>query len=213
MLTFALPTGRSLEDCIEILEGSGLPVDKLKNHGRNLVVDEGSFRYLLSKPSDVPAMVHYGAADLAIAGNDVVEESGISLVELLDTGRGKCFMAVAGTKRVAEKFNGNTCSLMGLKVATKYTRIAENTFNSWGVQIKILKLNGSVELAPALGLSDCIFDIVQTGSTLKANGLMVIKETAPVSLRLVAGSGSVQLRWRSMFGVVNAIENYVKGAV
>lgn len=212
MLTFALPTGRSLEDCIEILEGSGLPVDKLKNHGRNLVVDEGSFRYLLSKPSDVPAMVHYGAADLAIAGNDVVEESGISLVELLDTGRGKCFMAVAGTKRVAEKFNGNTCSLMGLKVATKYTRIAENTFNSWGVQIKILKLNGSVELAPALGLSDCIFDIVQTGSTLKANGLMVIKETAPVSLRLVAGSGSVQLRWRSMFGVVNAIENYVKGA-
>ena len=212
MLTFALPTGRSLEDCIEILEGSGLPVDKLKNHGRNLVVDEGSFRYLLSKPSDVPAMVHYGAADLAIAGNDVVEESGISLVELLDTGSGKCFMAVAGTKRVAEKFNGNTCSLMGLKVATKYTRIAENTFNSWGVQIKILKLNGSVELAPALGLSDCIFDIVQTGSTLKANGLMVIKETAPVSLRLVAGSGSVQLRWRSMFGVVNAIENYVKGA-
>ncbi len=212
MLTFALPTGRSLEDCIEILEGSGLPVDKLKNHGRNLVVDEGSFRYLLSKPSDVPAMVHYGAADLAIAGNDVVEESGISLVELLDTGRGKCFMAVAGTKRVAEKFNGNTCSLMGLKVATKYTRIAENTFNSWGVQIKILKLNGSVELAPALGLSDCIFDIVQTGSTLKANGLMVIKETVPVSLRLVAGSGSVQLRWRSMFGVVNAIENYVKGA-
>lgn len=212
MLTFALPTGRSLEDCIEILEGSGLPVDKLKNHGRNLVVDEGSFRYLLSKPSDVPAMVHYGAADLAIAGNDVVEESGISLVELLDTCRGKCFMAVAGTKRVAEKFNGNTCSLMGLKVATKYTRIAENTFNSWGVQIKILKLNGSVELAPALGLSDCIFDIVQTGSTLKANGLMVIKETAPVSLRLVAGSGSVQLRWRSMFGVVNAIENYVKGA-
>ncbi|NLD04452.1 MAG: ATP phosphoribosyltransferase [Synergistaceae bacterium] len=212
MLTFALPTGRSLEDCIEILEGSGLPVEKLKNHGRNLVIDEGSFRYLLTKPSDVPAMVHYGAADLAIAGNDVVEESGISLVELLDTGRGKCFMAVAGTKAAAEKFNGNTCSLMGLKVATKYTRIAENTFNSWGVQIKILKLNGSVELAPALGLSDCIFDIVQTGSTLKANGLMVIKETAPVSLRLIAGSGSVQLRWGSMFGIVNAIENYVKGA-
>ena len=84
MLTFALPTGRSFEDCIEILEGSGLPVEKLKNRGRNLVIDEGSFRYLLSKPSDVPAMVHYGAADLAIAGNDVVEESGISLVELLD---------------------------------------------------------------------------------------------------------------------------------
>mgnify|MGYP001305633065 FL=1 len=157
-------------------------------------------------------MVHYGAADLAIAGNDVVEESGISLVELLDTGHGKCVMAVAGTRAIAEKFNGNTCSLMGLKVATKYARIAENTFGSWGVQIKILRLNGSVELAPALGLSDCIFDIVQTGNTIKANGLTVIKETAPVSLRLLAGQGSVRLRWRSMFGVVNAIENYVKGA-
>ena len=86
MLTFALPTGRSLEDCIEILEGSGLPVDKLKNHGRNLVVDEGSFRYLLSKPSDVPAMVHYGAADLAIAGNDVVEESGTVSISFDDYG-------------------------------------------------------------------------------------------------------------------------------
>jgi len=212
MLTFALPTGRSLESCIEILEGAGLPVEKLKNPGRNLVIDEGSFRYLLSKPSDVPAMVHYGAADLAIAGSDVIEESGISLVELLDTQRGKCFMAVAGTKTAAMKFNGKACSLMGLRVATKYTRIAENTFNSWGVQIKILKLNGSVELAPALGLSDCIFDIVQTGSTLQANGLMVIKETAPVSLRLVAGSCAVQLRWSSMFGVVSSIENYVKGA-
>ena len=212
MLTFALPTGRSLESCIEILGGAGLPVEKLKNPGRNLVIDEGSFRYLLSKPSDVPAMVHYGAADLAIAGSDVIEESGISLVELLDTQRGKCFMAVAGTKEAAMKFNGKACSLMGLRVATKYTRIAENTFNSWGVQIKILKLNGSVELAPALGLSDCIFDIVETGGTLRANGLMVIKETAPVSLRLVAGSGSVQLRWRSMFGVVSSIENYVKEA-
>ncbi|NLX83998.1 MAG: ATP phosphoribosyltransferase [Synergistaceae bacterium] len=212
MLTFALPTGRSLESCIEILEGAGLPINKLKDPGRNLVIDEGSFRYLLSKPSDVPAMVHYGAADLAIAGSDVIEESGISLVELLDTQRGKCIMAVAGTKQAAMKFTGKACSLMGLKVATKYTRIAENTFNSWGVQIKILKLNGSVELAPALGLSDCIFDIVETGNTLRANGLMVIKETAPVSLRLVAGSGAMQLRWRSMFGVVNSIENYVKGA-
>ncbi len=211
MLTFALPTGRSLENCIEILEGAGLPVEKLKKPGRNLVIDEGSFRYLLSKPSDVPAMVHYGAADLAIAGSDVIEESGISLVELTDTGRGKCFMAVAGTQAAAMKFNGKACSLMGLKVATKYARIAENTFNSWGVQIKILKLNGSVELAPALGLSDCIFDIVETGNTLRANGLIVIKETAPVSLRLVAGAGSVQLRWRSMFGVVNSIENYVRG--
>lgn len=210
MLTLALPTGRSLEDAVEIIEGAGLPAAKLKKAGRNLVVEEGNFRYLLTKPSDVPAMVYYGAADLALAGSDVIEESGIALAELLDTGRGKCFMAIAGPAHAAEKFNGHVSRLMGLRVATKYTRIAEKTFASWGVQIKILKLNGSVELAPALKLSDCIFDIVQTGSTLRANGLQIIKETAPVSLRLIAGGGALQLRWNSMFGVVESIEQYVR---
>ena len=163
MLTFALPTGRSLDSCVDILERAGLPTEKLKNAGRNLVIEEASFRYLLSKPSDVPAMVHYGAADLALAGNDVIEEAGIALTELLDTGRGRCVMAVAGPGEMAEKFCGHVSGLMGLKVATKYTRLAEKTFAEWGIQIKLLKLNGSVELAPALGLADCIFDVVQTG--------------------------------------------------
>ena len=212
MLTFALPTGRSLNSCIEILEGSGLPVSKLKDPGRNLVIEDGSFRYLLSKPSDVPAMVYYGAADLAVAGSDVINESCISVVELLDTGRGKCVMAIAAPPEAQEKFSVSSCELMGLKVATKYPRTAEKTFDRWGVQIKLLKMNGSIELAPALGLSDCIFDIVQTGSTLRANGLAVIRETAPVSLRLIAGTSAVQLRWNSLSGAVKAIENYVKGA-
>lgn len=209
MLTFALPTGRSLDCCVDILEGAGLPVKKLKNAGRNLVIEDGVFRYLLSKPSDVPAMAYYGAADLAIAGSDVINESGVSLVELLDTERGKCVMAIAAPPEAADKFKGGVCGLMGLKVATKYTRVAEKTFDSWGVQIKILKLHGSIELAPALGLSDCIFDIVQTGNTLRANGLVVIKETEPVSLRLIAGAGAVQLRWGSMSGVVDSIKKYV----
>lgn len=208
MLTLALPTGRSLDACIEIIEGAGLPSAKLKNAGRNLVVEEGNFRYLLTKPSDVPAMVYYNAADLALAGSDVIEESDIALAELLDTGRGRCFMAIAGPAHLADKFNGHVSRLMGLRVATKYARVAEKTFASWGVQIKILKLNGSVELAPALKLSDCIFDIVQTGSTLRANGLQIIKETAPVSLRLIAGGGALQMRWKSMFGVVEAIESF-----
>ena len=212
MLTFALPTGRSLDRCVDILERAGLPTAKLKDAGRNLVIEETSFRYLLSKPSDVPAMVYYGAADLALAGSDVIEEAGIELTELLDTGRGRCVMAVAGPEEMAEKFGGHVSGLMGLKVATKYTRLAEKTFAEWGVQIKLLKLNGSVELAPALGLADCIFDVVQTGGTLKANGLRVIKETMPVSLRLVAGISSVQLRWGSLFGVVEAIDSAVRAA-
>jgi len=211
MITFALPTGRSLQTCVKILEGAGLPTDKLKEPGRNLVIEEGNMRYLLSKPSDVPVMVYYGAADLAMVGNDVIEEAGIALTELLDTGRGKCVMAVAGPPEAAAKFKAGGRSLMGLRVASKYTRIAEKTFEEWGVQIKLLKLNGSVELAPALGLSDCIFDIVQTGRTLKANGLMVIKETLPVSLRLVAGSGAVQTNWRALSCVVDAVRKLVNG--
>lgn len=207
MLTFALPTGRSMECCIDILERAGLPVANLKRAGRNLVIEEGAFRYLLSKPSDVPAMVYYGAADIAIVGNDVIEESEITLAELLDTGMGRCVMAVAGPEWAAERFEGHVSRLMGLKVATKYTNLAERTFAEWGVQIKLLKLNGSVELAPALGLADCIFDIVQTGGTLKANGLRVIKETLPVSLRIVAGVSSMQLRWGVLRGVVKAIES------
>lgn len=207
MLTLALPTGRSLPDCTEIIARAGLPVENLKNAGRNLVITEGRFRYLLSKPSDVPAMVYYGAADMAIVGNDVIEESGIALAELLDTGKGRCVMAVAGPENMAERFGGHVSKLMGLKVATKYTNLAEKTFASWGVQIKLLKLNGSVELAPALGLADCIFDVVQTGGTLRANGLRVIKETLPVSLRLVASVSSMQLRWSSLWGVVKAIES------
>ena len=212
MLTIALPTGRSLDECVEILEGAGFPADRLKNAGRSLVIEEGGFRYLLSKPSDIPVIVHCGAADFALAGSDVIEEAGIALTELLDTGRGRCVMAVAGPAAMAEKFDGHISALMGLKVATKYTNVAERTFASWGVQIKLMKLNGSVELAPALGLSDCIFDIVQTGSTLRANGLTVIKETEAVSLRLVAGVGAMRMNWNSMFNAARAIERYVKGA-
>ncbi len=207
MLTFALPTGRSLGCCTEILERAGLPVANLKNAGRSLVIEEGAFRYLLSKPSDVPAMVYYGAADIAIVGNDVIEESEIALAELLDTGMGRCVMAVAGPESMAERFGGHVSRLMGLKVATKYTNLAERTFAGWGVQIKLLKLNGSVEIAPALRLADCIFDVVQTGGTLRANGLRVIKETLPVSLRLVAGVSSMQLRWGGLWRVVKSIES------
>jgi ATP phosphoribosyltransferase len=206
-----MPTGRSFDDCLKIIEGAGLPSGRLKEAGRSLVIEDGYFRYLLAKPSDIPAMVHYGAADLALAGSDMIEEAGVPLTEVLDTGLGRCVMAVAGPADVAARFaDGHVSRLMGLRVATRYTRTAEKTFASWGVQIKILRLNGSVELAPALKLSDCIFDIVQTGKTLKANGLSVIKETAPVSLRLVAATGAAQMKWGSLFGVIKSIEKSVK---
>lgn len=210
MLTFALPTGRSLDNCIELLEKAGLPVKKLKNAGRNLVLEEGDYRYLLAKPTDVPIMAYHGAADLAFAGSDMIEEAEIPLVELLDTKMNSCVMAIAGPSEAAPKFSGSVVKLMGLRVATKYTKIAERTFNSWGVQLKLLKLNGSIELAPALGLSDVIFDIVQTGSTLKANGLVVIKEIMPVSMRLISGAGTVHTRWDEIRQTVAALKKAVE---
>lgn len=210
MITFALPTGRSLDDCITLLEKAKLPVKNLKNAGRNLVIEEGNFRYLLGKPTDIPIIACDGAADLAFAGSDMIDEAGIRLAQLLDTKRNVCKMAVAGPAEVAEKFSGDITKLVGLRVATKYTNIAEQTFNSWGVQLKLVKLNGSIELAPALGLADVIFDIVQTGTTLKANGLVVIKDIMPVSMRLVAGFGTLQTRWNEIRSIVEALKTAVE---
>lgn len=210
MLTFALPTGRSLEDCIALLDAAGLPVEKLKNAGRNLIIDEANFRYLLAKPTDIPIIAANGAADLAFAGSDMIEEANIPLAQLLDTKRNLCKMSIAGPKELAEKFSGSITKLAGIRVATKYTHIAERTFSMWGVQLKLLKLNGSIELAPALGLADVIFDIVQTGTTLKANGLVVIKDIMPVSMRLVAGFGTLQTRWNKIRPAVEALKTALK---
>ncbi|MDL2263844.1 ATP phosphoribosyltransferase [Synergistaceae bacterium OttesenSCG-928-I11] len=212
MTTIALPTGRSLGDCVEILKGAGLPTENLSNAGRHLVVADGPFRYLLGKPTDIPTLVSQGAADLALVGNDVTDESEVDVTEILDTGRGKCFMAVAGTPETAVRFDGHVTNLMGLRVATKYVRTASRTFEEWGAQIRVLNLNGSVELAPALGLANCIFDIVQTGGTLKANGLVVIRRTAEVSLRLIANRSALQLRWSVLRETVDAIQKFVADA-
>lgn len=208
MTVIAVPTGRSYEECVGILEGAGLPVRCLRSVGRNLLIDDGGYRYLLGKPSDIPTLVSQGVAELALVGSDVINESEAELAELLDTGRGRCYMAVAGPENILGRFSSHASALMGLKVGTKYVRIARKTFESWGAQIKILRLNGSVELAPALGAADCIFDVVQTGNTLKANGLVVIKRTLEVSLRLVANPAALQLRWGKLKSTVDAIKKF-----
>lgn len=205
MITFAIPTGRSYDDCTEILANAGLPVSKLRDPGRSLIIDEGNFRYLLSKPVDIPVIVHCGAAHLGLVGSDVTEESRVPLSELADTGRGRCFMAVAGTEDTAARFEGDILRLMGIKVATKYPRLAERTFEEMGLEIKTIKLNGSIELAPALGLAECIFDVVQSGATLRANGLSVIKRAMEVSLRLVGGRSSLQTSWDSLYPIIRAV--------
>lgn len=209
-IRFALPTGRSLDDCKEILEGAGLPTERLRSAGRMLVIDEGDYRYLLGKPTDIPTLVSQGAADIALIGSDVIAESQADVCELLDTERGKCIMAVAGPPAMADMFDRHVSSLMGMRVATKYVRTANRCFKEWGAQIRILNLNGSVELAPLLGLADCIFDIVQTGGTLRANGLIVIRSAADISLRLIANRSSMQLRFEELRDTIDAIGHYVR---
>ncbi len=205
MFTIALPTGRVMEDALELLEETGLPVNNLQDCGRNLVVEEGDCRYILAKPMDVPLYAHYGIADLALAGSDVLWESGASLVELADTGRGKCRLAIAGPKELSDRFLGHESEIMGLRIATKYPRIADAHFSARGILIDIVHLHGSIELAPRLEMSDCILDIVQTGGTLRANRLSVIEEIAPVSLRLVASRKSAQLKWERISEIVRKI--------
>lgn len=205
MLTLCLPTGRVLDEAVEVLENLDIPTQRLRDRGRSLVIQEGDFRFLLAKPMDVPVYVHYGIADLALAGSDVIWETGASLVELADTGRGLCRIVLAGPKKVAARFLGHESRLMGLRVATKYPRIAEAFFADRGIQVEFVHLNGSIEMAPRLGLSDCIVDIVQTGSTLKANALSVIEEIAPVSLKFVASCKSLQLAWD---GIEEIIEKF-----
>jgi ATP phosphoribosyltransferase len=210
MLTIALPTGRVFSDAVEMIAGAGLPCDGLASPGRKLVIEAGEFRYILAKPSDVPLYVSYGTADLAFAGGDVLLESAMPVVELLDTGAGRCSVVVAGPRSQAERFRGHASELMGLKVATKYPRIADGHFSARGVQVDIIHLHGSIELAPKLGLSDCILDIVQTGSTLRANSLEVLEHVCDGSLRLVASRKSTALRWKEVQSVMNKISSHVK---
>jgi ATP phosphoribosyltransferase len=216
MLTFVLPTGRVLRDAIALIEATGLPAGELSSIGRRLVLEDGGFRFILAKPMDVPMYIVAGTADLGLAGSDVLMETGAPLVDLADTGMGVCRMVLAAPRDVSiggcnapERRPRNGRERAGgvpwIRVATKYPGIADRYFSSRGLQAEIIHLNGSVELAPRLGMSECIVDIVQTGSTLAANGLVERATICPVSLRLVASKRSVVQRQREIRDIRDAM--------
>lgn len=216
MLTFVLPTGRVLRDAIALIEAAGLPAGELSSIGRRLVLEDGGFRFILAKPMDVPMYIVAGTADLGLAGSDVLMETEAPLVDLADTGMGVCRMVLAAPRDVSiggcdvperRPRNGreHAGGLPWIRVATKYPGIADRYFSSRGLQAEIIHLNGSVELAPRLGMSECIVDIVQTGSTLAANGLVERATICPVSLRLVASKRSVVQRQREIRDIRDAM--------
>ena len=194
MLNVALPKGRLGDKVYDLLAGVGYGCPENYNDTRKLVVEnrEAGIRYFLVKPSDVAIYVEHGAADIGIVGKDILAESGADVYELLDTGLGKCRMCVAGPKDFAEDQS------RALRVATKFVNIAKAYYAAQGRDIDIIKLGGSIELAPILGLSDVIVDIVETGTTLKENDLKVLTEFMPISARFIANRASYQFKHREI---------------
>ena len=194
MLNVALPKGRLGDKVYDLLAGVGYGCPENYNDTRKLVVENpaAGIRYFLVKPSDVAIYVEHGAADIGIVGKDILAESGADVYELLDTGLGKCRMCVAGPKDFTEDQS------RALRVATKFVNIAKAYYAAQGRDIDIIKLNGSIELAPILGLSDVIVDIVETGTTLKENNLKVLTEFMPISARFIANRASYQFKHRQI---------------
>ena len=194
MLNVALPKGRLGDKVYNLLAGVGYGCPENYSDTRKLVVEnqEAGIRYFLVKPSDVAIYVEHGAADIGIVGKDILAESGADVYELLDTGLGKCRMCVAGPADFTDD-PGRT-----LRVATKFVNIAKAYYAAQGRDIDIIKLNGSIELAPILGLSDVIVDIVETGTTLKENNLKVLTEFMPISARFIANRAGYQFKRREI---------------
>ena len=190
MLNIALPKGRLGEKVYALFEAAGLECPSIRENNRKLIFEneEKQVRYFWVKPSDVAIYVERGAADIGVAGKDILLEYSPDVYELMDLGLGKCRMAVAALSDYQDDENRT------LKVATKFTSSAANYYAGLGRQIDIIKLNGSIELAPILGLSDVIVDIVETGTTLKENNLEVVQTILPISARLIANKSSFQFK-------------------
>lgn len=190
MLNVALPKGRLGEKVYSMFEKAGYPCPSIKENNRKLIFEnaEAGVRYFWVKPSDVAIYVERGAADIGVAGKDILLEYEPDIYELLDLKIGKCAMAVAAKKDFRDDM-GRT-----LKVATKFSNIAGNYYRSKGRDIDIIHLNGSIEIAPILGLSDVIVDIVETGTTLKENDLTVFDTVVPISARLISNKASYKFK-------------------
>ena len=205
-LNVALPKGRLGEKVYDMFEAAGFECPSIKEVNRKLTFEypEVGIRYFWVKPSDVAIYVERGAADIGVAGKDILLEYKPDIYELLDLNIGKCRMAVAAPKG----FRDNKAR--ELKVATKFATIAKEYYSSFGREIDIIHLNGSIELAPILGLSDVIVDIVETGKTLVENGLEVKEEIVPISARLIANKSSSKFKGEMIERVTAALQMQVK---
>lgn len=203
IINVALPKGRLGENVYDIFDKAGYSCPSILETNRKLIFEseENSIRYFWVKPSDVAIYVERGAADIGVAGKDILLEYEPDVYELLDLNMGKCRMCVAGPKG----FRDNTAR--ALRVATKFPNIAKQYYASQSRQIDIIKLNGSIELAPILKMSDVIVDIVETGTTLKENNLAVLEEILPISARLISNKVSYKFKNKEIMELCESINS------
>ncbi|MDO5410134.1 MAG: ATP phosphoribosyltransferase [Lachnospiraceae bacterium] len=203
-IVFALPKGRLADKTMELLAQIGITCPEMEENTRKLIFrnKELGYRFFLAKPSDVPTYVEYGAADIGVVGRDTIIEEDRRLYEVMDLGMGRCRMCVCGPESAREKLKHNEL----IRVATKYPHIAKDYFYNVKQQtVEIIKLNGSIELAPLVGLSEVIVDIVETGTTLKENGLMVLEEVCDISARVVVNQVSMKMENERITNILSGI--------
>jgi ATP phosphoribosyltransferase len=205
-MRIALTKGRLEKDTISLFDRMGLDTAALQDKGRRLILpvglpDGGRFEVVLAKAADVITYVEHGVCDLGVVGKDTIAEYGGSFYEVLDLGFGRCRFALAAPKN-SDFFKGYNTKT----VASKYPNVANSYFGSKGMDVRIIKIEGSVELAPLLGLADAIVDIVETGSTLRENGLEVLEEVMPISARLIVNIACMKLRKKEIEAFVSRME-------
>ncbi len=208
VITFALAKGRLGDKILDLLNKANLTDVEFDSETRKLVIYSKDMKYafFLSKPSDVPTFVDYGIADIGVVGKDTILEENRDITEVLDLGFGKCRMCVAGPKEnEGILYSGKT-----IRVATKYPNIAKDYFNKTNRECEIIKLNGSVELGPVVGLSDVIVDIVESGKTLKENGLEVLEIVEPLSARLIVNNASMKVKYEEIGKIIDALKNLLE---
>ena len=209
-LTIALAKGRLAHRSMELFEKIGIFVEEMKDpHSRKLIFtnEEYGLRFFLAKGPDVPTYVEYGAADIGIVGKDTILEEQRKLLEVLDLGFGRCRMCVCGPESAKELLRTQA----QIRVATKYPNIAGDYFyNTKNHTVEIIKLNGSIELAPIVGLAEVIVDIVETGSTLRENGLTVLEEVCPLSARVVVNQVSMRMENERIMDLLNRLGEVIR---
>ncbi|HIU77062.1 MAG TPA: ATP phosphoribosyltransferase [Candidatus Pelethocola excrementipullorum] len=205
-LTIALGKGRLAEQTMQLFEQIGITCEEMKDKSSRKLIfvnEELKLRFFLAKGPDVPTYVEYGAADIGIVGKDTILEENRKLYEVLDLGYGACKMCVCGPESARQYLNHNQL----IRVATKYPNIAKDYFyNKKHQTVEIIKLNGSIELAPIVGLSEVIVDIVETGSTLRENGLQVLEEVCPLSARMVVNQISMKMENQRISSLIHQLK-------